>query len=209
MGDHIPTERAQALYDAAAALRQASPRWRAWPWPLFFMTDAARAPDPLAIAGALPAGAAVILRDYDAPDRPKLARALASICAERGVGFFVGADLDLAREIATTGVHLPERLHARIEETKRAHPFLCITAAAHSRAAARRAVEAGADAVMLSPAFPTLSHPGAPALGARAFCEIAGEVARPVIALGGVTPENATALSGAAAGLAAIGAFLD
>lgn len=44
-----------------------------------------------------------------------------------------------------------------------------------------------ADAALLSPVFPTRSHPGAPAMGSVRFRLIAMRSAVPVIALGGLT----------------------
>lgn len=49
------------------------------------------------------------------------------------------------------------------------------------------AQRAGADAVMLSPAFPTRSHPGKRALGPVRFRLLARHASVPVIALGGMT----------------------
>ena len=40
-----------------------------------------------------------------------------------------------------------------------------VSAAAHDEASARRAARAGVDLILLSPVFPTNSHPGRPALG--------------------------------------------
>lgn len=53
----------------------------------------------------------------------------------------------------------------------------------------------GADAVMLSPAFPTRSHPGAPSLRPARFRCLAAHARAPVIALGGMTESNARRLN--------------
>lgn len=52
----------------------------------------------------------------------------------------------------------------------------------------------GASAVMLSPVFPTRSHPGGETLGIDRFRELAALSRVPVIALGGMTAERAEAL---------------
>ncbi len=49
----------------------------------------------------------------------------------------------------------------------------------------------GAKAVLLSPVFPTRSHPGASALGPLRFRLLAARAKVPVIALGGMTPGTA------------------
>lgn len=167
------------------------------------MTDARRAPHPECIARILPPGAAVILRDYDDPRRAGLAARLRVICAARGVLLLVGADASLARRIGADGVHLPEWAPAQDIPGG-----MIVTASAHDRAGLAAAAAKGAQAVLLSPAFATQSHPGAPALGAARFTALAAASPLPVIALGGVDETNARRLVGPnVAGFAAIGAF--
>lgn len=67
-------------------------------------------------------------------------------------------------------------------------------ATVHNAAEIAEANRAGVDAVLLSPVFPTRSHPGAPALGADEFYRLAALSAVPVIALGGMTPDRAEQL---------------
>ncbi|MDQ6969054.1 MAG: thiamine phosphate synthase [Mariprofundus sp.] len=52
----------------------------------------------------------------------------------------------------------------------------------------------GADYAMLSPVFPTLSHPGAAHLGLDAFNVLADAAQLPIIALGGISLKNYAAL---------------
>jgi thiamine-phosphate pyrophosphorylase len=63
---------------------------------------------------------------------------------------------------------------------------------AHSLREIGRAAKA--DAILLSPVFPTRSHPGAPVLGPIRFRLLAQKAGPPVIALGGMTPRRAAAL---------------
>lgn len=63
---------------------------------------------------------------------------------------------------------------------------------AHSLKEIGRAAKA--DAILLSPVFPTRSHPGAPVLGPIRFRLLAQKARPPVIALGGMTPRRAAAL---------------
>ena len=71
------------------------------------------------------------------------------------------------------------------------------TASAHNLRELKAAERSGADLVFLSPAYPTRSHPGAPALGPRRFALIAHQAKVPVIALGGMDVERARTLGGA------------
>jgi len=71
---------------------------------------------------------------------------------------------------------------------------LLAIATAHNMAEIAAANRAGADAVMLSPVFPTRSHPGARTLGALRFLLMSRYAAMPVIALGGMKPRQAKRL---------------
>ena len=176
--------------------------------PLILMTDAARLPDPLATAARLPAGAAVILRDYDAPGRVALAAALSALCRARRLRLLVAADAELAARVGADGLHLPEGLVPRMP--RRWPRDWLITAAAHSPAALRRAWRAGADAALLSPVFATASHPNAPTLGVLRFAAWANEAPLPVYALGGINADTARRLiDSRAVGLAGIGGMTD
>lgn len=113
----------------------------------------------------------------------------------------IANDPVLAREIGADGLHLAERDAGHLQ------PFGFTTAAAHSLAAIRRAELAGADAVLLSPVFPTASHPGGTVLGLQRARALAAATPLPVFAMGGVTPANSILLGPHFDGFAAIGAF--
>ena len=58
---------------------------------------------------------------------------------------------------------------------------------AHDRREAMLGARAGADALFVSPIYPTRSHPGAPAIGPAAALRVARGLGLPIIALGGMT----------------------
>ena len=194
------------LADLARALNFHSRSRRRLP-PLALLTDQGRLADPLGAARRLPAGSLVILRHYDAPDRPILAARLGRLCRARRLVLVVAGDLGLAIQL-NAGLHLPEGL------AKAASPRLrlwhlrgggLLTVAAHSAAALRRGRRLGADAALLSPVFPTASHPEAAGLGPLAFRCLCRQAGVPVYALGGITARTAPRLTGSgAAGIAAI-----
>jgi thiamine-phosphate pyrophosphorylase len=68
------------------------------------------------------------------------------------------------------------------------------TAPAHNRREAVAAIRAGADALFVSPAFSTRSHPGARALGRVRFGLLIRGLGVPVIALGGMDARKAASL---------------
>lgn len=177
--------------------------------PLILVTDRARVPDPMAAARRLRPGDAVLLRDYDAPDRMERAAALAALCKARRLLLIVGADVALARAVGAHGVHWPEALLRRRAACAVPERFL-VTAAAHGWPGLVAARRGGADAALLSPVFPTASHPGAPGLGATRFALLATAGALPVYALGGVDAATAPRLAGSnAVGIAAIGGLAE
>ena len=81
---------------------------------------------------------------------------------------------------------------------------------AHDAAEADAAARGGADYVTFSPVFPSLSKRGhGDGQGLMALGELAGTLALPVVALGGVTPDNARpCVEAGAAGLAVVGAVM-
>ncbi len=182
---------------------------------LILLTDPVRLPDPLAAIAGLPRGSAVILRDYGDPAansalREAAARRLLAACRQRGVRLLIAADARLAAKIGADGLHLPDHKVRQGSHRWRLwrRPGWIVTAAAHGPAALRRAQRAGADAILLSPVFPTASHPGAATLGALRFARYAGTLAVPIYALGGMSGERARRLQGSdPAGFAGIGGF--
>ncbi len=190
------------LADAARRLRGAPPLPR-----LFLFSDPARLPDPLGAASRLPRGAAVVARGLP----PAALAALASVARRRRLALLVAGD-GRAALCFRAGMHVPDRrpaagllpfLLARRRAARALRPPLL--AAAHGRRGIARARRLGADAVALSPAFPTDSHPGAAALGPLRWAALARRAGRPVVALGGVRGDSARRLPAWAAGLAAVG----
>jgi thiamine-phosphate pyrophosphorylase len=178
--------------------------------PLILMTDGERLADPIPVVETLPSGAAVILRHYGDPGRDALAFRLAAVCRARGLRLLIAEDAGLAIRVGASGIHLPEsrmRRPGRAWRTRH-RPGWLVTAAAHSRNALMRAALAGVDAVLLSPVFPTRSHPGAAPIGPLRFAAWVRECPLPVYALGGVSLQSARRLaSSGAAGFAGIGGF--
>jgi thiamine-phosphate pyrophosphorylase len=72
----------------------------------------------------------------------------------------------------------------------------CNLAAAHSLREIGRANLSHADLVLLSPVFPTRTHPGGATLGPVRFLLLARRSLAPVIALGGMNRRRARALPG-------------
>jgi len=177
---------------------------------LYLLTDQIRLPDPFLLLAHLPRNCAIVVRHKNPRERAALARRLIGPARRLGLKIIIAGDLRLALRCGADGVHLSERMagRGRLRIQGQKPGFVC-TAAAHDRRALWRARQAGADAALLSPVFPTNSHPHAKTvLGVIRFAVLARHSPIPVIALGGVTAHNAGRLQlGPAFGLAAIGAW--
>jgi thiamine-phosphate pyrophosphorylase len=116
-----------------------------------------------------------------------LAHDLARTCRARRLTLVIAGDPGLAAALHA-GLHLRSGRHQR---QVRHHGL--ITSSAHSLPDLRRAAKAGARLAFLSPAFPTASHPGAPALTPFRWAAIARQCANLPLhigALGGITGQT-------------------
>jgi thiamine-phosphate diphosphorylase len=119
---------------------------------------------------------------------------------------FVAGRPDLAAALRLPGLHLRAG-DLSIPDARRLVPHAWIGRAVHSATEGAEAVEEGADFLVAGSIFETASHPGRPAMG-LAFLETIASLGRPVIAIGGVTPERARRVKDAGAyGVAAITAL--
>jgi len=181
--------------------------------PLLVISDRHQARQPLeAVAEAVFAGGCrwFSLREKDLPplERRALLAALAALAQRFGAVVTAHEDIEAVVKAGAGGVHLPsggspEAARARL-------PDALIGASAHSADEAAALLRAGADYVTLSPVFLTVSKPDyGPALGLEGLARIVARVSGPVIALGGITPENAASCLGTGArGVAVMGEIM-
>jgi thiamine-phosphate pyrophosphorylase len=166
-------------------------------------SDHARWGDPLALIARLPRGFGFVLRHGGQPALIAQSRAIARICRRRGIKLLIGADIALARRLRADGVHLPERLAG---QAHRVPKRWIVTVAWHPATAA--APPNVADAIVMSPVFPSRSPSARLTLGPRLAERAARRVGLPCYALGGVTAKTARGLvSRHWIGLAAIDGF--
>lgn len=162
----------------------------------------------------LEAGApAVQLRDKGATARELYEQAvrLRALTTEYEALLFINDRLDIALAAGADGVHLgPGDLP--IEAARRAAPapFL-IGISTDDPGTARRVEAAGADYIGCGAVFGTTTKAevGGEKIGPEGLAAVAGAVEIPVVAIGGITPENAGELAATgAAGIAVIGALM-
>lgn len=182
---------------------------------LYLVTDRAIARRPLAevIEECLGAGLrAVQLREKDLGVRDLLASAvsLRESTRRHGARLLINDRVDVALAADADGV---QRTHASLPVAalrRIVAPPALIGASVHSEAEARHAVAEGADFLVFGPIHDTPSKRqfGTPQ-GLGALEQVVASVGRPVIAIGGITPERVrSALHAGAAGVAVISSIL-
>jgi len=132
------------------------------------------------------------LREKDLPTGELLALAIRLREVTRGRALLVINDrLDVAQAAGADGVHLPENgLPVAIARWLLGQHTL-IGRSVHSEEAAVEAEQAGADYVQLGTIYATESKPGVKPAGPGLVRKVSAAVATPVLAVGGVQPDNA------------------
>ena len=162
-------------------------------------------------AAAASACAALQYRNKSVDDGRRLeqARRLANLARRHGVAFIVNDDVRLGIAVGADGVHLG-RDDGDVVAARAALPGKLLGVSCYdSFAAARAAVAAGADYVAFGSVFPSSTKPGAVRAPLRLFSE-ARTLGVPLVAIGGITPQNAAeVLRAGADALAVISAVFD
>jgi thiamine-phosphate pyrophosphorylase len=155
-------------------------------------------------------------KELHARDCASLARAALRTCAATATKVLVNDRLDVALAERAAGVHLGEN-SLPIAEARRllsvCHrdspaDFLA-GVSCHSVTSAQAAAAEGADHIFFGPIFPTPSKAAfGPAQGLHRLAEVCRAVQVPVVAIGGITLENAReCMESGASGIAAIRLF--
>ena len=180
---------------------------------LLVISDRQQARRPLEeIAEAVFAGGCrwFSLREKDLPPQQRSALLGALVVLGHRFGAVVTAheDIEAVAAVGADGVHLPSG--GNPEAARARLPGALIGASAHSADEAAVLLRSGADYVTASPVFLTASKPGyGPALGLEGLARIVARAPGPVVALGGITADNAAlCLSAGVRGIAVMGEIM-
>lgn len=165
------------------------------------------------VAAAVRGGATMVqLREKEADTRTfvELARALKTMLAEAGVAFIVNDRVDVALAAGADGVHVGQT-DMRVEDVRRLLGPECIVGLSIDNVDQIRGADAAfADYLGVGPIYAqSTKSDAAPPLGLAGLRMARSLTIKPIIAIGGITPENATAAFKAGAqGLAVVSAIV-
>ena len=162
---------------------------------IYAIVDAEVADRPLAVAfQALNAGCAMVqLRAKKLDDESflEIAKRIRSACSHAGVPFVVNDRADIARLVHADGLHLGQD-DLSIEEARRVVSDMQIGISTHTLEQAVAAQTQGADLIAFGPVFETRTKENPdPVVGLQTLQTVCQTVSAPVVAIGGITPENA------------------
>lgn len=164
---------------------------------LYAITDGPRSDLLQFCAAALEGGAAVIqYRDKTADQarRREEASQLATLCTQRRVPLIINDDVELATTVGAAGVHLGKDDADIVAARIRLGSGAIIGVSCYdSMDRAHAAAAAGADYLAFGAFFPSPTKPNA----RRATPELlraARALGKPLVAIGGITPDNAQSL---------------
>ena len=144
-------------------------------------------------------------KSQDGPRRLQEARALLELCRRYGVPLIINDDLELAAVVGADGVHLgrddPDPAQAR----ERLGAAALIGVSCYDRLElALQAQAAGADYLAFGRFFPSLSKPQAVPANLEVLHRAREWIHLPLVAIGGITPQNGGPLVAAGADLLAV-----
>jgi thiamine-phosphate pyrophosphorylase len=145
------------------------------------------------------------VKDIDEHQLARLAEPLQRICADADVTFIVNDSMSLAKRLGADGVHLGQSDGDVREARALLGPSAQIGKTCHdSRHFAMEAGEAGADYVAFGAFYPTTTKPSnyRPAPSILSWWSTLFEI--PCVAIGGITPDNATPIVDAGADFIAV-----
>lgn len=164
---------------------------------------------PAQVEAALAGGARLIqYRDKQGTERDRRrdqARAVAALAARHGALCIVNDDPQLARDAGAHGVHLGRDDPGVAEARALLGPGAVIGVSCYDDLErARQAERAGADYVAFGSFFPSPSKPDAVRAGVALLAQARARLGLPIVAIGGITPDNAPALIAAGADAVAV-----
>lgn len=138
-------------------------------------------------------------------DRARQAGELASFCRRHQALFIVNDDASLAKECGAGGVHVGKEDVSPAQARELLGPGVIIGVSCYNELARAEAAQAqGADYVAFGRFFPSRTKPQAVQANLDLLREAKKKLRIPVVAIGGITPENGASLIAAGADALAV-----
>ena len=161
-----------------------------------------------AVGEAIAGGGRVIqFRDKKHIAEARLGQAgeMARLCRRHGALFIVNDDVELAKETGADGVHLGREDTAVADARKQLGPQAIIGVSCYNELARAETAQAqGADYIAFGRFFPSRTKPQAVQASLDLLREAKKKLRIPVVAIGGITPENGASLIAAGADALAV-----
>ncbi|MEK7223587.1 MAG: thiamine phosphate synthase [Pseudomonadota bacterium] len=161
-----------------------------------------------AVDEAIAGGARIIQyrdKSHDVPARLAQANKIAALCRQHGALFIINDDAGLAKQAGADGVHLGrEDASLAKARTQLGSQAIIGVSCYNDLARAIQAQADGADYVAFGSFFPSRTKPQAVRAGLELLCEAKQKLHVPVVAIGGITPENGAHLLAAGADALAV-----
>ncbi|MEW6182207.1 MAG: thiamine phosphate synthase [Bacillota bacterium] len=142
---------------------------------------------------AILGGAGIVqLREKNLSSKAFLAEAqvLRELTRDAGIPLIINDRVDIAAAVGADGVHLGQNDLPVIFARKLLGESAIIGVSAHSVAEAAAAEKDGADYIGFGPVFATSTKPDLQPLGTKILRDVLRTVRLPVVAIGGITPDN-------------------
>lgn len=146
---------------------------------------------------------------HTAPEEKEtLAREAQALCAQAGIPFLIDDDVELALRIGADGVHIGQDDIPCAEARRALGDRVIIGVTAKTLEQASKAEAEGADYLGVGAVFPTSTKQDTWTIDHEVLRQICAAVSIPVVAIGGITADNARELAGTGiAGIAVVSAI--
>ena len=144
-------------------------------------------------------------KNIPSKERTQRAAELATLCCRRGVLFIVNDDIELAKVAGADGVHLGREDASLTQARDRLGPGAIIGVSCYNELARALTAQAqGADYVAFGSFFASRTKPQAVHADIELLREAKKKLHIPIVAIGGITPENGASLIAAGADALAV-----
>jgi thiamine-phosphate pyrophosphorylase len=160
------------------------------------------------LASAIRGGASIVQyrdKSNDVSKRLREASAIRVLCAEKGVLFIVNDDVELAASVEADGVHVGREDADCASARERLGDEAIIGVSCYNDfSRAEAAFRAGASYIAFGAFFGSPTKPEAPRATTDLLLRAKRELPLPVVAIGGITPQNGASLINAGADMLAV-----